>query len=167
MPVTTELSVSEALDPEESDIPDATLIRKWADHACLCGDEDEVIVSMQIVSGDEMRELNHTWRGKDKPTNVLSFPMELPGEVGLKILGDVVLCADVINAEARQQHKPLAAHWAHMIVHGMLHLQGYDHVDDSQAEVMEALEIRILNQLGFANPYNEDLARQAAEQAQQ
>jgi probable rRNA maturation factor len=93
--------------------------------------------------------------------------MELPGEVDLKILGDVVLCADVINAEAKQQHKSSAAHWAHMVVHGMLHLQGYDHVDDDQAEAMEALEIRILNQLGFANPYSENLARQAAEQAQQ
>ena len=165
MPVTTELSVSAALDPEEGDIPDATLIQQWADKACLCS--DEVVVSVQIVSRDEMRELNHTWRGKDKPTNVLSFPMELPGEVGLKILGDVVLCVDVINAEAKQQHKPLAAHWAHMVVHGMLHLQGYDHVDDGQAEAMEALEIRILNQLGFANPYSENLARQAAEQAQQ
>jgi probable rRNA maturation factor len=165
MPVTTELSVSEAVDPEEGDIPDATLIQQWADHACLCS--DEVIVSVQIVSRDEMRELNHTWRGKNKPTNVLSFPMELPGEVDLKILGDVVLCADVINAEAKQQHKPLPAHWAHMVVHGMLHLQGYDHVEDSQAEAMEALEIRILNQLGFDNPYIEDMARQAAEQAQQ
>jgi probable rRNA maturation factor len=165
MLVTTELSVSAAFDPEEGDIPEPTLIRQWADKACLCS--DEVVVSVQIVSRDEMRELNHTWRGKDKPTNVLSFPMELPGEVDLKILGDVVLCADVINAEAKQQHKSSAAHWAHMVVHGMLHLQGYDHVDDDQAEAMEALEIRILNQLGFANPYSENLARQAAEQAQQ
>jgi probable rRNA maturation factor len=165
MPVTTELSVSAAFDPEEGDIPEPALIRQWADKACRCS--DEVVVSVQIVSRDEMRELNHTWRGKDKPTNVLSFPMELPGEVDLKILGDVVLCADVINAEAKQQHKSSAAHWAHMVVHGMLHLQGYDHVDDDQAEAMEALEIRILNQLGFANPYSENLARQAAEQAQQ
>jgi probable rRNA maturation factor len=165
MPVTTEITVSEAVDTEEGDIPDATLIQQWAEHACACS--DEVSVSVQIVSRDEMRELNHTWRGKDKPTNVLSFPMELPDEVDLKILGDVVLCADVINAEAKQQHKPLQAHWAHMVVHGMLHLQGYDHVDDRQAEAMEALEIRILNQLGFENPYIENLARQAAEQAQQ
>jgi probable rRNA maturation factor len=165
MPVMIEMSVSEALEAEEGDIPDATLIQQWADKACL-GD-DQVVASVQIVNSDEMRELNRTWRGKDKPTNVLSFPMELPDEVDLKMLGDVVLCADVINAEAKQQHKPLPAHWAHMVVHGMLHLQGYDHIEDRQADAMEALEIRILNQLGFDNPYIEDLARQAAEQAQQ
>jgi probable rRNA maturation factor len=165
MPVMIEMSVSEALEAEEGDIPDAKLIQQWADKACL-GD-DQVVASVQIVNSDEMRELNRTWRGKDKPTNVLSFPMELPDEVDLKMLGDVVLCADVINAEAKQQHKPLPAHWAHMVVHGMLHLQGYDHIEDRQADAMEALEIRILNQLGFDNPYIEDLARQAAEQAQQ
>lgn len=165
MPVTIEMSASDALESEESDIPDATLIQQWADNACL--DNDKVIVSVQVVSNDEMRELNRTWRGKDRPTNVLSFPMELPDEVDLKILGDLVLCADVINTEAEQQHKPVKAHWAHMVVHGMLHLQGYDHIDDEQAEAMEALEIRILNQLGFDNPYLEDKARQAAEQAQQ
>ena len=96
------------------------MIQQWADNACL--DNDKVIVSVQVVSNDEMRELNRTWRGKDRPTNVLSFPMELPDEVDLKILGDLVLCADVINTEAEQQHKPVKAHWAHMVVHGMLHL---------------------------------------------
>jgi probable rRNA maturation factor len=165
MPVTIELSVSESLEAEEGDIPDPALIQQWAGNACLC--DDSVIASVKIVGNDEMHELNRTWRGKDKPTNVLSFPMELPDEVGLKILGDVVLCADVINAEAKQQHKPLQAHWAHMVIHGMLHLQGYDHIGDKQAEEMEALEIRILDQLGFDNPYLEDPARQAAEQAQQ
>ena len=81
--------------------------------------------------------------------------MQTSYDVELTILGDLVLCAPVINAEARQQHKPVLAHWAHMVVHGMLHLQGYDHVDDRQAEEMEALEIRILEQLGLENPYLE------------
>ena len=161
MPVTIEMSVSENLDAEEGDIPDADLVQQWAEKACLC--DDRVVTSVQIVSKDEMRELNNTWRGKNRPTNVLSFPMQSPDEVDPKILGDLVLCADVINTEARQQHKPEQAHWAHMVVHGMLHLQGYDHIDEHQAEEMEALEIRILDQLGFDNPYLENVLEKIAD----
>ena len=161
MPVTIEMSVSENLDAEEEDIPDAALVQQWAEKACLC--DDQVITSVQIVSQDEMRELNKTWRGKNGPTNVLSFPMQSPDEVDLKILGDLALCADVINTEARQQHKPAQAHWAHMVVHGMLHLQGYDHIDEHQADEMEALEIRILDQLGFDDPYLENVLQETAE----
>ena len=161
MPVTIEMSVSENLDAEEGDIPDADLVQQWAEKACLC--DDRVVTSVQIVSKDEMRELNNTWRGKDRPTNVLSFPMQSPDEVDLKILGDLALCADVIDTEAIQQHKPTQAHWAHMVVHGMLHLQGYDHIDEHQAEEMEALEIRILDQLGFDNPYLENVLEKIAD----
>lgn len=161
MPVTIEMSASENLDAEEGDIPDADLVQQWAEKACLC--DDRVVTSVQIVSKDEMRELNNTWRGKDRPTNVLSFPMQSPDEVDLKILGDLALCADVINTEAIQQHKPAQAHWAHMVVHGMLHLQGYDHIDEHQAEEMEALEIRILDQLGFDNPYLENVLEKIAD----
>ena len=161
MPVSIEMSVSETLDPEEEDIPDAALVQQWAEKACLS--KDQLVTGVQIVSNDEMCELNNTWRGNNKPTNVLSFPMQSPEEVDLKILGDLALCADVINTEARQQHKSAQAHWAHMVVHGMLHLQVYDHIDDAQADEMEALEIRILNQLGFDNPYLESAFQQAAE----
>ena len=161
MPVTIEMSASENLDAEEGDIPDADLVQQWAEKACLC--DDRVVTSVQIVSKDEMRELNNTWRGKDRPTNVLSFPMQSPDEVDLKILGDLALCADVIDTEAIQQHKPAQAHWAHMVVHGMLHLQGYDHIDEHQAEEMEALEIRILDQLGFDNPYLENVLEKIAD----
>lgn len=161
MPVTIEMSVSENLDAEEGEIPDAALVQQWAEKACLC--DDQVVTSVQIVSKDEMRELNNTWRGKNRPTNVLSFPMQSPDEVDLKILGDLALCADVINTEAIQQHKPAQAHWAHMVVHGMLHLQGYDHMDEHQAEEMEAFEIRILDQLGFDNPYLENVLEKTAE----
>jgi probable rRNA maturation factor len=161
MPVTIEMSVSENLDTEEGDVPDAAQVQQWAEKACLC--DDQLITSVQIVSQDEMRELNNTWRGKNRPTNVLSFPMQSPDEVDLKILGDLALCADVINTEARQQHKPAQAHWAHMVVHGMLHLQGYDHIDEHQASEMEALEIRILDQLGFDNPYLESTLEDTAE----
>ncbi len=161
MPVSIEMSVSETLDSAEEDIPGAALVQQWAEKACLSN--DQLITSVQIVSNDEMRELNNTWRGNNKPTNVLSFPMQSPEEVDLKTLGDLALCADVINTEARQQHKSVQSHWAHMVVHGMLHLQGYDHIDDEQADAMEALEIRILNQLGFDNPYLENAFQQAAE----
>lgn len=161
MPVSIEMSVSDNLDAGEGDMPDAALVQQWAEKACLC--DDQVITSVQIVSRDEMHELNNTWRGKNRPTNVLSFPMQSPDEVDPKILGDLVLCADVINTEARQQHKPDQAHWAHMVVHGMLHLQGYDHIDEHQADEMEALEIRILDQLGFDNPYLENVLEEAAE----
>ena len=158
MPVVIEISVSENLEAEEGDIPDTTAIQRWAEQACLR--DDELVTSVQVVSIEEMRELNHTWRGKDRPTNVLSFPMQSPAEVRPAILGDLALCAGVINAEARQQHKSAEAHWAHMVVHGMLHLQGYDHETDREADEMEALEIRLLDQLGFDNPYRQPDVRQ-------
>ena len=153
MPVDVEMSISESLESEEEDIPDEAQLQQWVERACLS--DDQLVTGVRIVSNDEMRELNNTWRGRNEPTNVLSFPMQSPDDVDLKILGDLALCAPVINAEARQQHKPAHAHWAHMVVHGMLHLQGYDHVDDQQAGEMETLEIRILEQLGFDNPYLE------------
>ena len=161
MPVVVEMSVSENLDTEDEDIPDKASVQHWAEQACQC--EDPVVTSVQVVSNDEMRELNKTWRGKDRPTNVLSFPMQSPEEVDLKILGDLALCASVIKAEARQQHKPLQAHWAHMVVHGMLHLQGYDHINEQEADEMEALEIRILDRLGFDNPYLEPAYQHTAD----
>ena len=161
MPVSIEMSVSETLEAEDEDIPDAALVQQWAEQACFS--EEPLVTSVQLVSLDEMRELNNTWRGNNRPTNVLSFPMQSPEEVEPRILGDLALCPAVINSEAAQQHKPATAHWAHMIVHGMLHLQGYDHIDESQANEMEALEARILNRLGFDNPYLENTYQQAAE----
>lgn len=149
MAITIELSVSN--DVNESQLPSEENFQHWA-QASYPGD-DEVVTSLQIVSSDEMQKLNKDYRGKDKPTNVLSFPMELPEEVGINILGDLALCDEVIEAEARQQAKTSEAHWAHMIVHGMLHLQGYDHIEDDEAEVMEAKEIKIMKNLGFENPY--------------
>ncbi len=157
MPVIIEMSVSESIESEEDDIPDQSELQLWADKACLC--DDQVTASVQIVSSSEMQELNRTWRGKDKPTNVLSFPMQSstswPEEAGINTLGDIALCAKVINTEAREQHKSLDAHWAHMIVHGMLHLQGYDHIEENEAEKMETLEVRLLSELGYDNPYRE------------
>ncbi len=149
MAVIVELSISDEVDAAA--MPSEENFQQWA-QSCYPG-EDEAVVSLQIVSSEEMQELNKTYRAKDKPTNVLSFPMELPEEVGINILGDLALCADVIEAEAKQQSKESAAHWAHMVVHGMLHLQGYDHIEDGEAEAMEAGEIEIMKTLGFENPY--------------
>ena len=137
--------------PESSSLPSEAQITHWAT-AAVQGDES-VEICARIVDLDESQELNRDYRGKDKPTNVLSFPFEAPEHIDLNLLGDLVLCAPVIEQEAREQGKTLEAHWAHMIVHGTLHLQGYDHIEDDEAEAMEQLEIRILGGLGFANPY--------------
>ncbi|MCK5262281.1 MAG: rRNA maturation RNase YbeY [Gammaproteobacteria bacterium] len=149
MAVDIELSISEGV--EEAALPSEEKLQHWAQSSYL-GNE-EVIASLQIVGSDEMQDLNKNYRGKDKPTNVLSFPMELPDEVDINILGDLALCDEVIESEAKQQGKSLEAHWAHMVVHGMLHLQGYDHIEDNEAETMEAKEIEIMKELGFENPY--------------
>jgi len=149
MAVIIELSVSDDVNKEK--LPSEESFQYWA-QASYSGD-DEVVASLQIVDSDEMQNLNKNYRGKDEPTNVLSFPMELPEEVGINILGDLALCDEVIETEAKQQAKTSEAHWAHMIVHGMLHLQAYDHVEDDEAEVMEAKEIEIMKILGFENPY--------------
>lgn len=116
---------------------------------------------IRIVGNAESRRLNRDWRGKDKPTNVLSFPFDDAGvgshRAGVKgvapWLGDIVICAPVVAREAREQGKPLSAHWCHMTIHGVLHLLGYDHVLERDAGRMEAVEIKLLARLGFDNPY--------------
>ena len=110
-------------------------------------------LSLRIVDPEESQNLNKQYRGKDKPTNVLSFPADLPDFIESPLLGDLVICANVVATEAAEQQKELEHHWAHMVVHGCLHLLGYDHIDDTDAEEMEALEIEILARLNIANPY--------------
>lgn len=136
-------------------IPSDAVLTMWANEALE--KPGDVQVSLIIVDEKESQRLNKEFRGKDKPTNVLSFPMDMPADladdVDQLMLGDLVICASVVEAEAGQQNKLADAHWAHMIVHGMLHLQGYDHIEDSDADVMEAREIQYLKQLGFENPY--------------
>ena len=112
-------------------------------------------IGVSVVGPAESRRLNVRYRGKDKPTNVLSFPVaEAPG-VGAepRPLGDLVICPQVLRSEAREQKKTLRAHWAHLVVHGSLHLIGYDHEDDKDADRMKRREIAVLRRLGFANPY--------------
>lgn len=128
-------------------------------HAALHAGEP-LELAIRLVGEDESRALNHDYRGKDKPTNVLSFPAELPemvlSELDERPLGDLVICAPVVAREADEQGKALAAHWAHMTVHGLLHLLGHDHVEAVDAAVMEPLEIAILARLGWDNPYDDE-----------
>jgi probable rRNA maturation factor len=133
-------------------LPSVDAIRRWASQA-LQGGRDDVELVVRIVDEAEMTALNQRYRGKSGVTNVLSFPYEpLPG-VSSGLLGDVVVCAPVVAEEAIRQGKSPEAHWAHLVMHGVLHLQGYDHHHDRDARRMEALEARLLAGLGFADPY--------------
>lgn len=137
-----------------SRVPTDTNLRNWAQLALLSKVEDAEL-TIRIVDIAEMTELNETYRKKKGPTNVLSFPFETPKDITLDttILGDIIICADVVNQEAHDQHKNVEAHWAHMVIHGVFHLLGYDHVKDKEAAIMEALETATMQQLGFSNPY--------------
>lgn len=115
--------------------------------------EQETELTVRIVDADESQSLNGEYRGKDKPTNVLSFPFEAPPGIELPLIGDLVICAEVVEKEAAEQNKTLHAHWAHMLVHGCLHLLGFDHIEDDEAEIMEQKERGILAELGFSDPY--------------
>jgi len=137
---------------QETGLPTAEQIEQWAT-AAVQPQSDEVEMTVRIVDEAESHELNLNYRGKDRPTNVLSFPFECPDEVELPLLGDLVICRQVVEREAQEQDKPVVAHWAHMVVHGCLHLLGYDHIEDDEAEEMESLETQIMTGLGFADPY--------------
>ncbi|MFC4655068.1 MULTISPECIES: rRNA maturation RNase YbeY [Rheinheimera] len=136
-----------------SNLPTEAQFQQWLDAAVLPFQQDAE-VTIRLVDEDESRQLNFDYREKDKPTNVLSFPFELPpGVEELPLLGDLIICADVVATEAAEQGKALHHHWAHMVVHGCLHLLGYDHIEDADAEEMENEEIQILATLGIENPY--------------
>jgi probable rRNA maturation factor len=126
-------------------LPSRTKFRQWAKAAIRVDTE----VTIRIVDEAEDRELNNTYRGKDYATNVLTFPLTDDSH----LMGDIVICAPVVAAEALAQNKPLEAHYAHLTVHGILHLHGYDHEIEAQAELMESLETAIVSKLGYANPY--------------
>lgn len=140
---------------DTANLPSEADFQRWLDAAVLPFQE-EAEVTVRLVDEAESNQLNLTYRGKDKPTNVLSFPFECPPGVELPLLGDLIICRQVVEREASEQNKPLLAHWAHMVVHGSLHLLGYDHIDDDEAEEMEALEVEFMQALGYDNPYQDD-----------
>ena len=134
------------------DAPDEDSIKRWVS-AVMGSKEGDTELSVRIVDEPEGKKLNETYRGATGPTNVLSFPFDEKTPEPLPLIGDIVVCAPVVAREAQQQNKDLTAHWAHMIIHGVLHLLGYDHQNDSEAAIMETLETEIMQKLGFAPPY--------------
>ena len=149
-PVQLDVSVSYGL--ARKGLPSATSFRKWA-AAAAQGRIRRADLAIRLVDSKEGRALNRHYRGKDYATNVLSFPAELPEGVTLPLLGDLVICAPVVAREAAEQDKPLLAHYAHLTVHGVLHLLGLDHEDEREAEAMEQMEREILAALGLPDPY--------------
>jgi len=156
-----QVDVQMAVDgAQEQRVPDSEHIQTWANavvqHAGIKSAAAQMTV--RVVERNEITQLNEQYRQKTGSTNVLSFPFEtmpgMPVELQESELGDVVVCAEVVETEALEQGKSLDAHWAHMIVHGTLHLLGYDHLQDSEAEEMESLETKVLAELGYANPYS-------------
>lgn len=144
---------------KEHDLPTEDQLILWATSTLTTRTQyEEPELTIRIVDEEESQELNHEYRGKDKPTNVLSFPFEAPAHVPIPLLGDLVICKQVVEREAIEQGKTLTAHWAHMTVHGCLHLLGYDHIDDEEAEEMEGIERIVMAELDFDNPYKDDEA---------
>lgn len=127
-------------------------LRSWA-LAALSASYSEAELCIRIVDTAEMSQLNQNYRNKPNPTNVLSFPADVPEQIGMNLLGDIAICAEVVEREATEQNKASDAHWAHMVIHGCLHLAGYDHIEEQDALNMEALETGILAKLGFPAPY--------------
>ncbi len=145
-----EIQRSDALSGE---LPDNDSLIRWANAAKPAG--SDAGVTIRIVCSKEMQQSNLQWRGKDKPTNVLSFPADFPAEAQISYLGDILICAEVVEQESKAQRKSLVDHWAHMVIHGVLHLRGYDHETEDEAKLMEQHEREILATLGIADPYGE------------
>lgn len=139
-----------------TELPSLTQFQLWVDTAfsIAAKSNDNFELTIRLVEVQESQQLNAQYRGKDKPTNVLSFPFELPNGIELNLLGDLVICVEVMQREAVLQKKDLFDHWAHLVVHGCLHLLGFDHISDSEATTMEALEVTALAKLGIRDPYH-------------
>ncbi len=134
-------------------VPSRYFLKRWVNNA-LSTQTAHSVVNIRLVTKKESAKLNRIYRHKKGPTNILSFPFEPPPKITSPFLGDLVLCATLVNEEAKQQKKTHLAHWAHLIIHGCLHLIGYDHAHRNEAVTMETLEIRLLKELGYENPYN-------------
>ena len=146
-----DLEIDLQLATHEPGIPEAERIEAWA-RAALAG-LAAAELTVRVVSREESAELNERYRTRVGPTNVLAFASDLPPEVASPYLGDIVICAPLVAEEAAAQGKDVTAHWAHLVVHGILHLRGYGHDGDAEAEQMESLETRVLGALGYADPY--------------
>lgn len=140
---------------QSPDIPSAADFQLWLNAVLVAKNLSAQEITVRLVDVPESQGLNQQYRGKDRPTNVLSFPFEAPPGLSMALLGDLVICADVVHQEAIQQNKPLLHHWAHMTIHGTLHLLGYDHINDKDAKDMEELEIEILQNLSIDDPYQD------------
>ncbi len=141
---------------DESALPQLADIEQWVRAAIIAASSrsiEEAELTVRIVDNQESQQLNYQYRHKNKPTNVLSFPFQNPPGMTLPLLGDLVICKNVVEGEAVEQNKSLTEHWAHMLIHGTLHLLGYDHIDPQEAVEMESLEIQLLEELGFSDPY--------------
>jgi probable rRNA maturation factor len=144
-------------------VPGEAAFHRWVGAALAgAGRGGDAELGLRLVERSEMAALNERFRGRKGPTNVLSFPAELPPELALPLLGDIVICAPVVREEATNQGKTEAAHWAHLTVHGTLHLLGFDHVAADDARAMEALETRILAGLGLPCPYTAETPKESA-----
>lgn len=147
------------INVNNSDLPNRFVIQRWVSTTLSHHNIDSAELCIRVVDKTESQQLNNQYRHKNYPTNVLSFPCELPEyiqqEFQYHYLGDIIICADVVAEEAMQQSKVLEAHWAHMVIHGLLHLMGYDHIKVSEAKIMEQLEIMLLTNMGYPNPYQD------------
>ena len=140
----------------EQSLPELAQLETWVSAAIIAASDEareEAELTVRIVDVAESQELNSQYRGKDKPTNVLSFPFQNPPGITLPLLGDLIICKSVVEKEAIEQNKQLISHWAHMLIHGTLHLLGYDHIDEEEAETMERIETNLMIELGYNDPY--------------
>lgn len=157
MAITPEIDVQYAVEFDESALPTDAQIKLWLQPAFDAHpDETRGEMTVRFVEESESRELNHTYRGKDSSTNVLSFPFEAPPGFDIPLLGDLVISPHVVAREAEAQGKTLSDHFAHMTLHGCLHLMGYDHIEEDEAEEMEALERKLLASIGIDDPYQDE-----------
>ena len=154
--MTHEIDLQVACTPTE--LPTKEQFQLWVDTALAevsSEPKQEFELTIRLVNNEESQQLNMQYRGKDKPTNVLSFPFEVPEGVELNLLGDLIICIEVMKQEAQEQNKALFDHWAHLVIHGCLHLVGFDHISDTEAVELEYIESSILKKLGISNPYLE------------
>ncbi|RUR36036.1 rRNA maturation RNase YbeY [Vreelandella populi] len=151
----TDIVIDRQAAIDEPQLPTLDQLTQWV--SCVFShhpDDEREELTIRFVDEEESQTLNRDYRGKDKPTNVLSFPFENPPGITLPLLGDLIICHAVVAREADEQQKPLIQHYAHMVVHGTLHLMGYDHIDDQEAEEMEQLERQLLAELDIPDPYH-------------